>query len=170
MKKLTVMLLLALVYGVQAKAQPKQTDSVAKAEMAKISFIAGKWAGKGWMYVQGGSKETFEQTENVQIKLDGTVLLVEGLGKAGGKVVHNALAIISWNKDKQQYNFRSYLATGREGMFAAELKGDTFYWYPNQNMRYIIKLNEKGQWFETGEMNREGKWMKFFEMTLDKVN
>ncbi len=35
-------------------------------------------------------------------------------------------------------------------------------------MRYIITLNEKGQWFEIGEMERNNEWFKFFEMTLDR--
>jgi hypothetical protein len=35
-------------------------------------------------------------------------------------------------------------------------------------MRYIIYLNDKGQWHETGEMKRENDWFQFFEMTLDK--
>jgi hypothetical protein len=29
-------------------------------------------------------------------------------------------------------------------------------------------MNDQGQWFEVGEMNREGTWYQFFEMTLNK--
>jgi hypothetical protein len=36
-------------------------------------------------------------------------------------------------------------------------------------IRYTIELNEKGQWFEVGEMTQDGqKWNKFFEMTLQR--
>nr|WP_294948629.1 hypothetical protein [uncultured Mucilaginibacter sp.] len=148
-------------------SQSKETDKAAKAEVSKLAFIVGNWAGKGWMMMQGG-KSTFDQTEKVQFKLDSTAVQIDGLGKADGQIIHNALAIITSNKPGG-YNFRSYLATGREGQFKAELIGSKLYWYPYEGMRYIIELNDKGQWFETGEMNRDGKWNKFFEMTLDKV-
>jgi hypothetical protein len=37
-------------------------------------------------------------------------------------------------------------------------------------MRFTVRLNEKGQWFEVGEFSRDGKaWQKFFEMTLERV-
>jgi len=36
-------------------------------------------------------------------------------------------------------------------------------------MRYTISRNEKGEWFEIGEMSQEDQtWRKFFEMTLRK--
>ncbi|CAN5383873.1 hypothetical protein BH23BAC1_BH23BAC1_05400 [soil metagenome] len=36
-------------------------------------------------------------------------------------------------------------------------------------MRYIINLNDQGQWYEKGEIKRNGNWLQFFEMTLDKL-
>ena len=167
--KTTILFFLLSVLSFGAMAQTTKTDQEVKVAMSKLSFLNANWEGKGWMYVQGGKKEFFDQTEKIQFKLDGTVLLIEGLGSAGGEVIHNALAIVSYNKELKEYNFKSYLSSGREGTFKAEIKESAFYWYPNSNMRYIISLNEKGQWFETGEMNREGKWVQFFEMTLNKV-
>ena len=39
-----------------------------------------------------------------------------------------------------------------------------------RQMRYTIKLNQKGQWYETGEMSMNGQaGQQFFEMTLDKA-
>ena len=37
-------------------------------------------------------------------------------------------------------------------------------------MRYTMRINEKGQWHEIGEMSRDSgtTWNQFFEMTLDK--
>ncbi|MEO7212256.1 hypothetical protein [Mucilaginibacter sp.] len=167
MTKFTSLTAVLLLISVACFSQSTETDATAKTEVSKLAFIAGKWAGKGWMMMQSG-RESFNQTENVQMKLDSTIVLIEGLGKANGKMIHNALAFITFNK-AGGYNFRSYLATGREGQFKAELIGSKIHWYPTENMRYIIELNDKGQWFETGEMNRDGKWLKFFEMTLDKV-
>ena len=37
-------------------------------------------------------------------------------------------------------------------------------------MRFTLHLNDKNQWVEIGEFSRDGnQWMKFMEMTLDKV-
>lgn len=108
------------------------------------------------------------QTETISFKIDSTAILIEGLGTSNGKVVHNAMAILSYNKADNNYTFHSYLANGREGKFKAELIDSKLYWYPMDNMRYIIFLNEYGQWYETGEMKRGEDWFQFFEMTLDR--
>ncbi|MEQ8532897.1 MAG: hypothetical protein RIB86_13680, partial [Imperialibacter sp.] len=93
----------------------------------------------------------------------------EGKGTAEGKVIHNAMAIISWNKTDNNYSFYSYLSTGRKSEFKGELIEEAFYWYPADNMRYIISINDKGQWYEKGEINMGTSWFQFFEMTLDKI-
>jgi len=37
-------------------------------------------------------------------------------------------------------------------------------------MRYTMVLNEKGDWFEIGEMSQDRQtWRKFFEMSLQKT-
>lgn len=151
------------------QAQKPTTDIESQSEMKKLSFITGSWKGTGWRMDRQGNKHQFDQTEVVQFKIDSTAILIEGKGKVGSRIIHNALAIITFNKEKNSYNFQSYLSTSRSGNFRAELKGDTFYWFPNENMRYIISLNENDQWYEIGEMKRNGKWIKFFEMTLDKI-
>jgi hypothetical protein len=38
------------------------------------------------------------------------------------------------------------------------------------DVRFTIKLDEKGRWFEVGEVSQDGKERrKFFEMTLERV-
>jgi hypothetical protein len=115
-----------------------------------------------------GKKYLFQQTENIQFKIDSVAILIEGLGKSNGLITHNALAIISYIKQDSIYNFHSYTSTGRGGSFKAELIDKKFYWYPNKNMRYVIWLNDKSQWYETGEFKRNNEWIQFFEMTLNK--
>ena len=115
------------------------------------------------------TKSEFVQSEKIQFKLDSTVILIEGLGKSNGIITHNAMAIISFNKEDSNYIFQSYVQNGQKGEFKGELVDGKFYWYLNENMRYIIWINENEQWYETGEFNREGKWYQFFEMTLDRI-
>ena len=84
-------------------------------------------------------------------------------------IIHNAMAIVSYNKKGANYTFQSYLQNGRKGEFKGELLDGKFYWYPSVNMRYIIELNEKDQWYEIGEIKRDEIWYQFFEMTLDRI-
>lgn len=151
-----------------ANAQDLKIDKEAQKAISQLEFIVGDWDGTGWMMGRDGQKHPFNQTEKIEFKLDSTAILIEGLGKSNKKIIHNAMAIVTYNKNEMNYNFRSYLSTGRSGDFKAELIDEKFYWYPNKNMRYIIYLNNKGQWYETGEMKRENEWVQFFEMTLDK--
>lgn len=165
MKKL--ILLLLVVQG-SLSAQDIHSDPSLKSKVQKLGFITGQWQGKGWILDPAGGKSYFEQTETVQFKIDSTALLIEGQGKTGAKITHNALAVITADQKSEDYSFRSFLSSGKGGTFRAELQGEKLYWYPNENMRYIIYLNDKGQWYETGEIKREGSWIQFFEMTLDK--
>jgi hypothetical protein len=166
--KRIVTIIFALLLMQNLTAQAIETDSIAKEKISKLSFIVGNWEGAGWMFSQSGKNE-FTQTEKIEFKLDSTAILIEGLGKSNGKIIHNALAIITYNKEDDNYTFRSYLQDGRKGKFKAELIADKFYWYPNENVRYIIWLNEKEQWYEKGEYKRGDQWFQFFEMTLDRM-
>jgi len=149
-------------------AQNADTGKINQERIRQLSFLIGNWKGKGWMMMQDGKKHSFDQTEKVEFKLNETVLMIEGNGTAAGRNIHNALAIVNYDRNSNQLKFRSWLATGVSGEFKAEVKDGKFYWYPMENMQYIIWLNEKGQWYEIGEIKRNNEWVRFFEMTLDK--
>ena len=159
---------ICLIFTLSSYGQSLTTDSTSQKEVGKLAFIVGNWEGEGWRMERDGKKHTFTQSEKIQFKLDGTAVLIEGLGKDKDQVIHNALAIITYNKAEKNYSFKSFLSSGLGGSFKAELLDDKLYWYPNESIRYIISLNDSGQWYETGEMNRQGNWFQFFEMTLDK--
>lgn len=168
MKTLLLFIANFLLISMGTFAQFAEGDSLLKKEMSKLSFMVGQWEGEGWMFGQDRVKHEFEQTENIQFKLDSTAILVEGRGLAGGEIVHDALAIVRFDKGDKNYNFYSFLPDGKEGIFKAELIEGKFHWYPIEQIRYIISINEKGQWYEKGEIMRDGKWIQFFEMTLNK--
>lgn len=158
-----------IISFITVRAQEKIPDSASRQQITKLQFLAGEWQGEGWVMKNNGEKLYFKQTEKVQFKLDSTALLVEGLGISQGEVIHNALAIVRSASNEDGYNFYSFLSSNRSGEFRGELIGDKFFWYPDENMRYTIFLNEKGQWYETGEIKRGDTWILFFEMALDKV-
>jgi hypothetical protein len=148
-----------------------------RAEMKKMESMVGRWEGTGWMQ-RGPARETFHGTENIQRKLDGLALLVEGKflnsEKPGGpeRVVHETLAVMSYDPKASGYKFRTYLATGSSGSFDALLIDGGWQWglqFPTGQVRYTIKVTAD-TWFEIGEFSADGKtWTKNFEMTLKKV-
>ena len=173
MIKHIVLSLACLLVSIPLLAQIPVMSEAHKAALSQLDFMVGEWEGSGWMFTQAGKKETFEQTENIQWKLDGAVLMIEGQGKNEGKVVHDALAIISYNPRKEEYGFRSYLANGMSGDYPAKILAEnTMEWTieaPGRTITYIITLNEKGQWQEKGMMKMgEKPAFQFFEMTLEK--
>jgi hypothetical protein len=169
-----------LTQGVALARQGQQSGSAQIEEMKKLNFLVGEWKGEGWTEFVPGQRRTAIATEKGQTKLGGTILVLEGMGKAKvpGKqeevVVHNAMGILSYDSNAKIYRVRSYLANGHwidaEGKFTD--KG--FQWafqVQGMSMRYTVKLNEKGEWFEFGEMSQDGKtWRQFHEMTLQRVN
>ncbi len=172
MKNLTQILSLILIclgISTYATGQQYELNPEIQERMKQLSFLEGKWEGSGWRLAQDQKKYTFNQTEDVSFQRSGTHLQIEGIGISDGKVVHHAIAMISPTKDENRFEFASYLQSGQKGNFKAEMKEGKFYWYPNEQVRYIITLNEKGQWFEIGEYNMGDRWFQFFEMTLDKI-
>ncbi len=89
----------------QTFAQSTETDKISQSEISKLNFITGHWEVQGWMMGADGKKSEFEQTEKIQFKLDSTAILIEGLGKYKGKIIHNAMAIVSFNKENNDYTF-----------------------------------------------------------------
>ena len=170
MKTKIIVFVFSLLFVKCSYCQTAETDSISKAEVSKLAFLIGNWKGAGWMMGRDRQKTDFNQTENIQFKLDSTAILIEGTGKNNGRDVHNALAIVSYNKEDGNYSFQSYLQNGMKGNFVGELIDGKFYWYPFKNMRYIIEVNEEGQWYEIGEIKQDENWYPFFEMTLNRAD
>jgi hypothetical protein len=98
------------------------------------------------------------QTESAQFKLDGLVLVIEGVGrtKADGKPALQALGLVSFDDETGTYRMRAFndgrwletevkLADGGNsiswGFVLGEFKTTT-----------VLRINEKGEWTELGEL------------------
>lgn len=144
-----------------------------RAEMKKLDAMIGQWKGSGWNQ-QGKEKETFTGTETIQRKIDGLALLVEGkFVNKENVVIHETLAVFSYNSTSKDYDFNTFLSNGRKGQYTLKAEGDGWQWglsFPGVMIRYHIKLTAD-TWHETGEISMdEGKtWRQIFEMTLKKV-
>jgi hypothetical protein len=155
------------------------TTVFASDEMKKVDVLVGQWEGEATIQMGSGKPQRAFQTESVQTRLGGKILLIEGLGKRKnddgtiGDVVHDALAVLSWDDAKKSYRFSGY--TAQYGAMETTLDvtdGPVAVWamdVPGGKTRYTITLTDKGEWREVGEFSRDGaKWMKFFEMILTK--
>lgn len=175
MKK-TLMLMMLVLLPVAALAQSPGAGN--RAEMKKLDFLLGRWQGEGWIQL-GPERHTFRQTETVESKVDGLVLIVEGLGKdkSPGRenvVIHNAFAVASYDDKTKQFRWHAFRADGLSLDVEAKVNENSLVWgFPaprGGDIRFTIKLNEKGEWFEVGEFSQDGKTMqKFFEMTLQRA-
>lgn len=176
--RLFVLLSLLTACCASAIAQPTtQNLQPAQDAMQKLSFMVGTWEGEGWMMLGPGNRQTSHVTETAELKLEGTLLVLEGLGKSQDseeeRIVHHALGIISYDAATERYLMRAYRAGGQ--FIDADLTvGDqSLIWGFTDpkagEIRYTFSLTESGQWHEVGEISRDGEnWFQFFEMTLDR--
>ena len=151
----TLLLTLILTTTIIAQGQQQQPGISAQRDaMQKLNFLVGKWTGDATVTRGPGEPIKLTQTEVVQYKLDGLVLLIEGTGRdPDGKAVFNALATISYNDDTFTYHLRAY-----EGghYLDTELKvlPHGFSWGYDAGPAKIsntMHLTEKGDWSETTE-------------------
>ncbi len=162
-----------LLSGQWLSAQaPPPTAPVPEA-MLRVSPMAGRWVGEGWIRRGPGEPERFKGIETVESRLGGHVLVVEGrhLDPKDGRLVHHAFGVITYDTARAAYRFRSHLANGLSGDYQAEWKEGAFVWtleLPRVGtMRYTIRIKD-GLWDEIGEMQREGLWNKIFEMRMKR--
>jgi hypothetical protein len=164
----------------EKKDDPKPPTAPGAQRDAKLDFLIGQWKGEGWIEFAPSQQRTFKGTEVVQSKLDGLLLAVEGLhrGKAGDKgqevVVHHAFGLVSYDDKARRYRFQAFTSRGNYEDVEAKVSEGKLVWGMKApqfgDVRFTIKLDEKGRWFEVGEVSQDGKeWRKFFEMTLERV-
>ena len=150
-----------------------------KEAMKKLEFLIGDWQGEGWVEFAPGQRRTFKGTETVRTKVDGLLLTIEGLhrGQLGGQgadvVIHNAFALLSYDDKAKRYRFQGFTARGNHEDTEAKVTGAQLVWAMKipqfGDVRYTIKLDDQGRWFEVGEVAPDGKdWRKFFEMVLTR--
>lgn len=176
--KLAAAALLCAVPSVAAAQHAVPTPSPARLEaMRRIAWLEGAWTGEGW-FQAGPRRVTVRCSETVTRKLDGLVLIVEGLHKSGEpgseRVVHDALGVFTATDDGAGYAIHTWLANGRAGIHKGEWKDGVFVWgmeNPQQGrIRYTIRQDAQGRWHEIGESSRDGAaWTQFFEMTLTRA-
>lgn len=177
---ITCALFLGLAIGhAHAQGLGKASDAL-KQEMQKLSYFVGKWKGEAIAKQRNGPDTKVAQEENIQYKLDNTLLLIEGTGRNPvntSEIVFNALAIVTYDEAAKAFKFRSHLKDGSQTDAYFKIVGENhFEWgfdVPNNaKIRYYIELDPKAKtWNETGEYSPDGTtWYPFIELKLTKLD
>ena len=143
-----------------ALAQQGPNVNAQKEAMKKLEFLTGKWSGEGWAMRGPGQTVKYKQAEDVQYKLDGLVLLIEGTGRdpETGAVTFNALATIAFDEATKSYRLRSFNA-GRYLETELRLVDRGYEWGFDSGpakILYVMKLEDDGTWVETGTVSMNG--------------
>jgi hypothetical protein len=164
-------MVLVLLSGMAAVSYGQQPNVAAQREaMKKLEFLVGKWSGQGTVVRGPGEPMKLRQSEDVQFKLDGLVMTVEGTGRnAAGQVVFRAFATIAYDDSTSAYRFRAY-NDGRYLDTELKVTPDGFAWgYTAGQLKVsnTMRLTAKGEWSETTETQfGETPPRKSVEMTL----
>lgn len=148
------MLLFSLALVAQQPPVSNRVDAQREA-MRKLSFLAGRWSGPVTVIRGMGEPVHLSQTENIEYKLDGLVLLIEGKSTSvNGKVLFSALATIAYDEASHSYRFRAY----NDGHYLdteLSLLDHGFSWGFTSGPAHIantMQLTGKGEWNESTEV------------------
>lgn len=148
-----------------------------RAAMKKLAFLIGKWAGEARLL--RGPTESVEllQTEEAQYKLDGLIVVIEGVGrtKSGAQPLLQAFGIISYDDESGTYHLRAF----NDGRFLesqvkllAEGQGMTWgFALGDIKTNSALRINERGEWTELAAISIGPQPpKKLLELTVRKQN
>jgi len=149
----------ALGVSLAAQQPPVSGPDIQREAMHKLAFLAGHWSGPATISQGPGEPLHLTQTEEIQYKLDGLVLLIEGASRdSSGKVVFSALATVSYDDAAHAYRFRAY-HDGRYLDTELTVAADGFSWGFDAGPAHVantMHLTGKGEWAETTEVTVGG--------------
>jgi hypothetical protein len=147
-----------------------------RAAMQKLAFLIGKWTGEACLLQGPGQSIDLLQTEEAQYKLDGLLLVIEGVGrsKSDNQLILQALAVISFDDESATYQMRAF----NDGRFLeSELKlldePNAISWgfaLGPLKSNSVLRLNNRGEWTEFAELIvGSAPPKKLIELTVRRV-
>jgi hypothetical protein len=132
--------------------QPRVPNTeLQRSAMKKLSFVVGKWSGEARILRGSGEPLELVQTEEALYKLDGLVLMIEGIerNKTDGKVALQPLGVVSYDDETGTYHMRAYndgcyletelkLADNGKGITRGFVLGEI-------NTSSVFQIDERGQ-------------------------
>src|SRR5205809_3487470 len=149
---ITIFLLLTLNFVNMAQTPQTPNIEAQRTAMKKLDFLVGEWSGEASVLRGPGLFVDLSQTEVAEFKLDGLLLMIEGVGrtKPDGKVALQALGLITFDDVAGVYRGRGY-NDGRwlEGDVKLLDDGKSLSWgftLGDVSTKSIMRINEKGEW------------------------
>jgi hypothetical protein len=126
--------------------------------MQELAFLAGKWVGETTLLRGPAEIVELVQTEEAQYKLDGLILVIEGVGRtaSNGQTLLQAFGIISHDDETGKYWLRAF-NDGRfletEVKLLEQGKGMTWGFALGEvKTKSVLRINERGEWTEIAEI------------------
>lgn len=159
MNRILITALLATASLTLCAQRPPDTTAAQRDAMHKLSFLAGRWSGPVSISMGPGEPLHLTQTEKIEYKLDGLVLLIEGKSTAAdGNTPFQALATVAWDDAAHGYRIRAYNA-GHYIDTALTVLADGFSWGFDSGPAHVantMHLTAKGEWQETTDVTFGG--------------
>jgi hypothetical protein len=156
---LTGAFMILFSFSLAAQQPPSNSADAQREAMRKLSFLSGHWSGPVTIIRGPGEPLHLTQTEDIEYKLDGLVLLVEGKStSADGKVLFSALATITYDDASSTYRFRAY-NDGRYLDTELSAPANGFSWSFTAGPAHVVNtmhLTAKGEWNEVTEVTVGG--------------
>jgi hypothetical protein len=150
---------MALVVSCMAQLPRVPDIESQRSAMKKLDFLVGKWSGEARVFRVPAQAVELIQTEEAYYKLDGLILIIEGVGRnrSDGNVALQALGVVSYDDEAGAYRMRAY----NDGRYMeTELKlsesGKSISWgfaLGEVKTSSVLRINEKGQWTELTELS-----------------
>ena len=159
MKPSQLCAVLAVVLLAPQMAQPPRSPDLEaqRTAMRKLEFLVGTWTGDASI-TRGGETTEIVQTEEAGYKLDGLILVIEGIGRAKSGVapVLQAFGVISYEDETKTYRMRAF----NDGRFLEtdvklldEGKGMAWGFVLGEiKTKSVMRINEKDEWTELHEI------------------
>jgi hypothetical protein len=155
-KRVLLVAVLCVITATSAVAQIRPNVDAQRDAMQKLAFLVGQWKGEATVSTGPGGPRRLEQTEDVQFKLGGLVLLIEGTGRnpVSGAVEFNALATVSFDEASGAYRFRAY-SGGNYVETALTVRDRGVEWGFTAGAATVtntMHLDDSGQWVEVTDV------------------
>jgi hypothetical protein len=156
---------------------PRATDLPEQREaMKRLDFLVGKWSGEARLLRGPGGWVEMLQTEEAGYKLEGLILVIEGVGrtKSGGQAVLQAFGIISYDDETGTYWMRAF-NDGRFLETEVELleEGKGLSWgftLGEIKTKSVLRITERGEWTEQAEITMGSEpAKKLLELTVRRL-
>ena len=144
--------------------------------MKRLDFLVGEWSGQATVARGPGVFAELSQTEIAQFKLDGLVLMIEGVGrtKTDRQLVVQALGLISFDDVSGSYRMRAYndgrwLETEVK-LFEDRKRMSWGFSLGEISTKSVLRINDEGEWTELAEVTIGGSPpQKLMELVVGRV-